>query len=223
VIEWADADWGTVPAWFSGIGTVGTLSVTTRVLVKNRQRERSEQARAVAVWEDDVDSLLMTGARDKESRATLKARRGKGPARIWIRNGSTLPISLPTYLADFKTSGTRHGALFAFVAEGTALEDGQVVTTLRPGDSAETRVPNWERALSRVMFVTADGQGWERDLLTGELDALSSRQLKRRKNNTDVWLRKRGGLRRRVYLLVHPRGGGPTRSSDDEPPQVDDD
>ncbi len=83
-------DWGSVPDWLAGIGTVGTLAFFGMQLRNDKRRHRTEEQRRV----DE--------ARDREaSQARLVASRARwdyGPssgyaARITVRNDSPFPIT----------------------------------------------------------------------------------------------------------------------------------
>lgn len=45
-------DWGDVGGWISGLGTLGTLAVALRVLVRDRQRDARSQAAKVVCWSE---------------------------------------------------------------------------------------------------------------------------------------------------------------------------
>ncbi|QKZ20297.1 hypothetical protein [Streptomyces chartreusis] len=53
-------DWGSVPTWFSAIGTTGALSTTIGIIVRDRRKDAREDAGRVVVWferpsADDAD------------------------------------------------------------------------------------------------------------------------------------------------------------------------
>lgn len=43
-------DWGSVPTWFSAIGTTGALSTTIGIIVRDRRKDAREDAARVVVW-----------------------------------------------------------------------------------------------------------------------------------------------------------------------------
>ena len=45
---------GELPAWFAAIGTVGTLAVSLSLLIRQADERRSEQARLVSAWTEEL-------------------------------------------------------------------------------------------------------------------------------------------------------------------------
>lgn len=43
-------DWGSVPTWFSAIGTTGSLTAAITIIVRDRRKDRREDAARVACW-----------------------------------------------------------------------------------------------------------------------------------------------------------------------------
>lgn len=64
--SWSELDWGSVPDWLAGVGTVGTLAVAVRVLSREasdrrKQGEFARSAQARQVRLDPVSSRAVAG------------------------------------------------------------------------------------------------------------------------------------------------------------------
>ncbi|GAB3868984.1 hypothetical protein GCM10029964_128340 [Kibdelosporangium lantanae] len=90
-------DWGTAPAWLSAVGTVGSLSLTVRVVwlqVRDRRAELDEklvsQARLVTAW--------TAGPLDFSGEYPIQ--------RFTINNGSNQPVYNISLIAPVGVRGT---------------------------------------------------------------------------------------------------------------------
>ncbi|MEU9756068.1 hypothetical protein AB0D90_23500 [Streptomyces althioticus] len=48
----AAIDWGSVPTWFSAIGTTGSLIATLTIVLRDRRKDEREDAACLAIWVD---------------------------------------------------------------------------------------------------------------------------------------------------------------------------
>ncbi|MFD8268510.1 hypothetical protein [Streptomyces althioticus] len=54
----AAIDWGSVPTWFSAIGTTGSLIATLTIVLRDRRKDEREDAACLAIWvapEEETD------------------------------------------------------------------------------------------------------------------------------------------------------------------------
>ncbi|MGV9816335.1 hypothetical protein ACWDTQ_31030 [Streptomyces cellulosae] len=62
----AAIDWGSVPTWFSAIGTTGSLIATLTIVLRDRRKDEREDAACLAVWwgkgEQGADELRIHNA-----------------------------------------------------------------------------------------------------------------------------------------------------------------
>jgi len=80
-IEWGDLDWGNVPEWLAGLGS---LSLVLAFLVFKRDRDNSERVQ--------VDRLGVWATVNPERTPNSLDSQEIHEVTTWVRNGSELPV-----------------------------------------------------------------------------------------------------------------------------------
>lgn len=162
--------WGDAPAWFSSIGTVGTLLLGLRILLRDRRKDEQSQAAQIACWEESTSSGDYAAV----------------PLHVF--NGSALPIRHPRFyaiLVDQARTARRVHAIESELDEEFASNDSQYAVeqplvnesgatchTVSPGQrlSHVLRLARMKESYDvYLMFVDAAGVGWLRNARTGTL------------------------------------------------------
>lgn len=160
-------DWGSVPDWFSGVGTVlalGAATVAARAaLATNRQ-----QGRQLAHLEEQQERR---DEQDQRSQAALVAAwvqpNTANLPQVWFINGSPLPV----YDVTVRLHAREDTRVVGYAVRGP---DSQPVKLSRSTDAlreavAELEIADWRRktfageiAVS-LSFVDAKGRRWTRN------------------------------------------------------------
>jgi hypothetical protein len=184
-----EINWGTVPAWISGIGGSASLLLAFYILIRDRAAARASQASLIACWEHKPPVIRA------ETRAgkIIDWEQVVEEDTVYLHNASDRPITmvrlftrsatrreLPELNSEDKLDALRQkNAKRASANLRIGREQMTVPDTVMPGERLEESLLGKKRfppikippviARRWISFKDATGQQWCRDLQYGDL------------------------------------------------------
>ncbi|MGC5236847.1 hypothetical protein [Streptomyces albogriseolus] len=174
----AAIDWGSVPTWFSAIGTTGSLIATVTIVLRDRRKDEREDAACFAVWTDPEEVI--------DYRPALRLHNAAG------RPVFDVTAHFYAYWVDFGSN-----------ERGTNLVERQLAAVVRAG--AEMTLSADYAGYEGVLYVTfrdAHQVSWRYDMHSKTLTREPESRLGKFRAEARRWARRRrarivGAWRRR--------------------------
>ncbi|WP_405827360.1 hypothetical protein [Streptomyces sp. NBC_00105] len=156
-------DWGTVPAWVSGVGSSAALMATAHIIRRDRRDKERLDANRVACWVEwpSLDEAQLRGERE-------------ATAYVQVKNASDRPVfdvQVLLWSGRSRKPGKPHLIVAVLKATDGESEAGRELPYV-----ADAAVP----AAAAVAFRDADGCEWVRDLRTQALYRQYYRKIRKR-------------------------------------------